>query len=274
VPLALLLNTSALASSLWQRRELIWQFTRRELVARNRGSQLGLAWNILHPFIMLAVYTFVFAVVWKARWGDGPAESPWTFALAAFCGLILLEIFSATVGAAPMLIIWNPGFVKKVIFPLEILPIATLGCALILSLIGFIVIVAGNLFLSGRVSATLYLFPLVLLPLLMLTMGVSWLVASLGVFLRDIKQVVTVCLQILIFVTPIFYPLHRVPEGFRAVLQYNPFAALVDGARCTLLWGRQPDWPSLILVGAIGLIAMQLGYAFFMKSKRGFADVL
>lgn len=269
-----LLNPAAMAGNLWTNRALIHQFIRREFLARNRGSALGFLWTILHPLLMLAVYTFVFAIVWNARWG-GENESKGLFAVSVFCGLIVWEVFSGGVGPAAGLVVSNTNLVKKVIFPIEILPLAGIGTAVVVSGISLVILLGAAFFINGTVSTTLWAFPAVLVPLVALTCGVSWLVASLGVFLRDLKQLVSgILLPVFFFTSPIFYPAERVPESFRWIISYNPMAHIIEGARRTLLFSKQPDWLSLGVVTLFSLIVMQLGYAFFMKSKRSFADVL
>lgn len=276
VSLVALLSPLHLARTLLARRTMIVQFALRELTARNKGTLLGLAWTFLHPLLMLAVYTFVFAVVWQARWGDADGNANHAlFATSVFCGLIVYDVFGSTVAAAPSLVVSQPNYVKKVIFPLEVLPLAQLGASLCVCGVSVIILVAGNLLLAGSVSPTIWLFPAVLAPLLCLAAGVAWFLAALGVFLRDLKQlVVGVLVPVLFFVTPIFYPPERVPESFRWIIAVNPLAAIVDNARRTLLYGQWPDWHSLGLSTLAGVVALQLGYAFFMKGKRSFADVI
>jgi lipopolysaccharide transport system permease protein len=276
-PLPALLSPLHLLRNLHRHWPLIRQFSVRELLNRNKGSSLGILWTLLHPLLMLAVYTFVFAVVWRARWDgdatDGAANS--TFATSAFCGLIVFDIFASAVGTAPALIVNNSNFVKKVIFPIEVLPLAQLGAGLCVSALSLIILVAGHFMVAGQVSRTLFCLPLIITPLLMLAAGIAWFVASLGVFLRDLKQLITgVLLPVLFFMTPIFYPPQRVPESFRWVITFNPLASIVDNARRVVLRGQWPDWTAIALSAAIGFAVMQLGYAFFMKSKRSFADVL
>jgi lipopolysaccharide transport system permease protein len=278
VPLAALLNPVRTWSDLWRKRGLIVQFTQRELLSRNRGSVLGFFWTLLQPLLMLSVYTFVFAVVWKARWGtgaDAASESNAIFALSVFCGLIVFDVFASTVGAAPALIVNHANFVKKVIFPLELLPLAQLGAALCTCAISTLILLVGNALFGTGISATLYYLPLVLAPVVLFAAGVAWLVASLGVFLRDLKQAVSgLLLPVLFFMTPIFYPADRVPEGFAWVLHVNPLAGIVENARRVALQGQVPGWGDLLTVSVLSLITFQVGYAFFMKSKRGFADVI
>lgn len=273
-----------MAADLWGRRALIWQFALRSVGERNRGSHLGLLWTVLQPLLMLGVYTFVFAVVWQAKWGLGEGGAGTSsFALTVFAGLLLFEVFGASVGQAPSLVVSNPNYVKKVVFPLEVLPVASVVAATLLAGISVCVLLTSKALLGAgafggegaRVSATLYMFPLVLPALVSLAAGVSMALAAVGVFLRDIRPLVQgMLLQVLFFMTPIFYPIERVPGAFRAVLAWNPLAVVVESGRRTLVMGRAPDWFALGVVTLAGLVVLQVGYAVFMKSKRGFADVL
>lgn len=278
------LNPVTMTTDLWRLRGLIGQFALRSISERNRGSHLGLLWTVLQPLLMLAVYTFVFAVVWQAKWGA--AESPHgtaSFAITVFAGLLLFEVFGASAGQAPTTIVNNPNYVKKVVFPLEVLPIASVLVSTLLAGVSVGVLLLGKLltgteWLGGadaRVSSTLHLFPLVLPAVMSLSAGVALGLAALGVFLRDIRPLVQgMLLQVLFFMTPIFYPIERVPEAFRAVLAWNPLAVIVESGRRTLVNGQTPDWVALGAVTLIGLVSLQMGYAVFMKAKRGFADVL
>jgi lipopolysaccharide transport system permease protein len=272
-----LLNPLAMWANLWSKRSLIWQFAARDVAARNRGSALGIFWTLLHPLIMLGVYTFVFAIVWEAKWVGAPDEKTSTFALAMFCGLVMFEVFSASVNNAPGVIVNNPNFVKKVIFPLEVLPVASLLASLLLMCISLMVLLTANLLLRGTLSPALWALPLVILPILLWAAGCSFFVASLGVFLRDMRTIVPVVVQIFFFMTPILYPAARMskaPAWVQTVLSMNPLAGVFESARQVALFGGSPDWRALAIALASGLVVMQLGYAFFMKSKRGFADVL
>lgn len=265
-----------MVKSLWVLRGLVMVFSQRELLSRNKGSVLGFAWTLLQPLLMLAVYTFVFAVVWKARWGSGAGEeSNATFALSVFCGLVVFDIFASTVGASASIIVNSSNYVKKVIFPLEVLPLAQLGAGMVTALASLSILLAGQAIFGGGVSLTVVAVPLVLAPVLALSAGVGWLVASLGVFLRDLRQLVSgLLLPVLFFVTPVFYPSHRVPAEFTWVLTFNPLAGIVENVRRVVIMGEWPLWGSMAMVMGISLVVMQVGYAFFMKSKRSFADVL
>lgn len=270
-----LLNPARMAARLWSLRGLVWQFSLRDIAARNRGTALGIVWLVVQPLLMLAVYTFVFAIVWSARWGVAPTENKVQFALTIFAGLALFEVFGSAVSQAPVLIVFNPNYVKKVVFPLEVLPFAAVLASLKLGLVSLVVLVAGQAVTGGGVSRTLYLLPVVLVPLVCLTAGLTLLLAALGVFLRDIKPIVSgLVLNVLFFMTPIFYPLERVPEWLREALAVNPLAVIVESGRRVLVFGQMPDLAGLGIVTLVSLVVLQAGYAFFVKSKRGFADVL
>lgn len=273
-PLGYLLRPDATLRDLWRRRDLIRQLTRRELAARYRGTVLGALWSFLLPLAMLAIYTFVFSVVFEARFDTPVSGSRAEFALMLFAGLHLHALLAETLTAAPELIIANPSYVKKVVFPLEVLPVVRLGSALVHALISAGLIAVGGIVFMKQASMTMLLYPLVLAPLVMFTLGLGWFLASLGVYLRDIAQVVGVLVTVLLFLTPIFYPLSAVPPAFQTVLRLNPLTVIVEAARRTLLRGEAPEWGWFVIVFVASAAAMQLGYAWFMKTKRGFADVI
>ena len=272
--LAGLLNPLALARGLWAQRGLIRQLAAREVAARYRGSALGMLWSLLLPLAMLAVYTFVFSVVFNARFDVQVSDSRVEFALTLFCGLLLFTVFAECTTQAPSLIVSNPSYVKKVVFPLEVLVPVKLAAALLHGLISLGVLLAGTLIFMRTLSPTLALLPLVLVPLVMLALGVGWFLASLGVYVRDAAQAVGVVVNVLFFLTPVFYPVSAVPEGLRWVMWLNPMTAVVESARMTVLRGQWPAWEALGLVTLASAVVMQLGYAWFMKTRRGFADVL
>jgi lipopolysaccharide transport system permease protein len=255
-------------------RNLVWQFTLREVQARYRGSYLGIVWAFITPFLMLIVYTFVFSVIFKARWQRSGAESVVGFALTLFSGLIAFNMFSDCATRAPTLIAGNPNYVKKVVFPLEVLPVSVVASALIHSLISLSIVVIGMLVTSGKLYWTTLYLPLVYLPLIAFTLGVSWLLASLGVFIRDIRNFVDVLVRFLFFLTPIFYPLSAVPTTLRPLFGLNPLAAIVENFRRVVIWGQLPDWPWLGIVTLFSGVMMLGGYMWFMKIKRAFADVI
>jgi lipopolysaccharide transport system permease protein len=272
------LSPVTLVRNLWEYRELIKQFSIRETVARHKGTHLGIAWTVGQPLLTLAVFTLLFTSVFEVRWNTKlSGEMKIDYALNFFAGFVLYAVFSETVGRAPGLILEKPNFVRKVVFPLEILPVAALGASLVYALMGVGVLLVAALVLAGHFSVTLWLFPLTLIPLAALTLGLSWFLCALGVFIRDIKHVVAVVLQLLFFVTPIMYPLDMVQEklGDWAWIMYlNPLTPILEDGRRTLLLGQPPHWLGLAISTLIGLFVMQAGYAWFRRSRQGFADVL
>ncbi len=255
-------------------RSLLWQFVKRNVAVRYRGSMLGLVWSFVQPLMMLCVYTFVFSIVLKARWGMGTGDSKGAFAIIMFCGMALYNIFAECVASSCGVVVANPNLVKKVIFPLEVLPLAQTFSTFILSTVWFILLFLGAIFIYGKVSLTMLLLPLVLFPLFLFTQGISYFVASLGVYVRDTSYVVQVILQILFFMTPIFYPITVVPKQYRWPLEANPLTILIEQARNVFLYGRLPDWTFLGIAFLISVIVLQLGFVWFSRTKKGFADVL
>ncbi len=255
-------------------REMIWQFTRRQVQERYRGSYLGILWTLITPLSMLLIYTFVFSVIFKARWENEGTGGLTGFAIVVFSGMIVFNIFGDCVARAPTLITSNPNYVKKVVFPLEILPVSTLGAALVNSSFGLVIVLAGLLLSSGTLHWTLLYLPLVYLPLVALTLGLSWLLASLGVFIRDIGNFIGTAVQLLFFLTPIVYPMSAVPQPLQLVLRLHPLTVVVDDFRRVVLWGLAPDWPWLGGATLLSCLVMLAGYEWFMRSKQAFADVL
>lgn len=269
-------SPAALAASLAGHASLIRQMARRDAVGRYQGSILGLAWSFFHPLLMLAVYTIVFGVIFKARWGAGP-DAPGSnvdFALILFVGMIVHGLFADVLNRAPGLILANANYVRRVVFPLEILVPVSLLSALVHSAISLLVLAAALLLHRGSIPPTAVLLPVVLVPLLVLTLGLGWILASLGVFIRDIGHVVGVATTVLLFLSPMFYPLEAVPEGFRGLIGMNPLTLVMQQSREVLIWGRMPDWSALglYLLGS-GAVATG-GFWFFQRTRKGFADVV
>ncbi|MFA6498758.1 MAG: ABC transporter permease [Desulfurivibrionaceae bacterium] len=245
----------------------------REVAGRYRGSVLGILWSFFNPVFMLAIYTFVFSVVFKARWG-GADESRTKFAMILFAGLLVFNVFAECVGRAPSLILGNCNYVKKVIFPLEILPWVILGTALFHFFVSFGVWVLFYFWIFGIPPLTVFLFPLILIPLIMFVMGLSWFLAALGVFLRDVTQIVGIIITVFMFLTPIFYPLSAIPEAYRKWLYCNPLTFLVEQARGVLIFGVGMDWAGFSLLSGMAFGLAWFGFAWFQKTRKGFADVL
>ena len=260
--------------SLWRNRNLIWQMTRREIAARYRGSIIGLAWSFITPLLMLIVYTFVFSVVFKSRWGTDANESQADFAITLFAGLIVFGLFSEIVNRAPRQIISNPNYVKKVVFPLEILSWVYLGSVLFHSLVSLVVLLVAQLMINRSLPWTILLFPLVLLPLIFASLGVTWFLAALGVYIRDIGQITTVFTTVLMFLSAIFYPLSALPERYQFWLRLNPLVVIITESRKVLIFGNTPDWPRLGIALLVGLLMAFAGFWWFQKTRKGFADVI
>lgn len=264
----------ALGKSLWRNRQLIIQMTRREVAGRYQGSVLGLAWSFFNPVFMLVVYTFVFSAVFKARWGLGGAESKTQFAVVLFVGMIVHGLLAEVLNRAPGLILANVNYVKKVVFPLEILPVISMGAALFHSLVSMGVLLIAFALFNGYLHWTAVFTPLVLLPLVILTLGLAWMLAALGVFLRDVGQTIGIVTTVLMFLAPVFYPVTALPEELRPWLMVNPLTFIIEQARAVLIWGRQPDWVGLSIYMLLAAAIAWAGYAWFQKTRKGFADVL
>ena len=262
-----------MAASLWRHRQLAWVLVQREVIGRYRGSMLGILWSFFNPVFMLVVYTFVFSVVFKARWNIN-SDSKTEFALVLFAGLIVFNLFAECINRAPGLIVSNVNYVKKLVFPLEILPWVVLGSALFHALISLCVWLLAYLVLYGLPPPTVLLLPLVVLPLMLFIMGLSWALASLGVYLRDVSQFIGMVTSVLMFLTPIFYPVSALPPQFQGYLLLNPLTPAVEMARDVLFWGRVPDLRMLLLYSLATVLVAWLGFAWFQKTRKGFADVL
>jgi len=259
--------------SFWFHRNLIAQFTWREVSSRYKGSYLGIIWSILNPLLMLMVYTFVFSEVFQAKWGTGSGNKL-EFALLIFCGLVTFNIFGELIIRAPSLIIQHSSYVTKVVFPLEILPVAVMGSNLIHSLVSFIILLTGCLFAFGSLPWTIVFIPIVLIPLILFALGLGYLLASLGVYLRDIGQFVSIAIQALMLLSPIFYSVESLPPQFQMLFSLNPLGYVIEDMREVIIWGALPHVRWMLLEYGFGLIIFGLGYAWFAKTRKGFSDVL
>lgn len=262
--------------AIWPHRTLVRQWTKRLLAQRYAGSLLGPLWNLATPLLMLAVYTFVFGIVFKARWQmlDPGLDTTGSYAVILFCGMAVFNIFSEAIQASCRCVIANPNLVRKVVFPLQILPFAELLTAFITGQFWFLLVLAAAFFAGLPFSFTLLLFPLALGPLLLLTLGISWFVAATTVYLRDTPHLTAMIIQALFFMTPIFYPETLVPQRLLPLLELNPLFWICRQSRELLLFGQIPAWPEILLTWLFCGAICQLGFAWFMKVRKGFADVL
>ena len=260
---------------LWElpgRLDLIMQLARREVAARYKGSVLGIVWAVLTPVVTIATFTLIFAGILGARFGA--TGSAWEFALYLFCGVLPWTAFAEAVQASSQKIVSHANLVKRVVFPLEILPVAQSLASLANQLFGTIALLAAALVIQRTLHPTVLWLPALLVPQLLLTLGAAWLVASLGVFLRDIVQGIALLLMVWMYLTPIFYPEAIVPERFRPLINANPFTHLIRSYRNIMLEGAQPDWRGLAYFTGFALVVFIFGYWWFARTRKNFADVI
>jgi lipopolysaccharide transport system permease protein len=260
---------------LWElprRFDLIWPLARRMTLARYRGSALGLLWALLTPAVMIAVFTFIFAGLFGARFTE--KGTPWEYALYLFCGLLPWTAFSETLLQSAGIVVAHANLVKRVVFPLETLPVAQSLASLVTQLFGTAALLVATVLIRGELHASLLWLFVLLVPQLLFTLGGAWLVASLGVFVRDTSQVLGLVLMAWMYLTPIIYPEQVVPPRFRSALELNPFTPLVRSYRRALLEGAPPDWPGLAYTTVFALAVFLLGYWWFARTRKNFADVI
>lgn len=256
-------------------RELAFALARREVENRYKANVLGIVWALATPLALLAVYTFVFGVVFHARWGNDPEGGLGHFALNVFLGLIVFAVFREVVARSPGLIVNNRQYVKRIVFPLECLSIADLLVALFNFAVGCVVWLVGFVLITGSTPHwQALLLPVLMLPVILTALGVSWFLSALGVFLRDIQHAVELAITVLMFLTPVFYQLDRVPEKYRIYLEWNPVAQVMEAGRNAAVDGTQPDWSRFAIALVASLFIATIGFGVFSKAKRAFADVL
>ena len=226
---------------------------------------------------MLSVYTFFFAVVFKSRWGVAPAgteESKTFFAVILFVGMIVHGLFAEVLNRAPTLILSNANYVKKVVFPLEILPVISMVSALFHSAVSLSVLLVVFIIFNGFLHWTLVFVPLIVLPFVIFTLGMAWMLASLGVYARDVGQTIGLAMTVMMFLSPVFYPITSLPVEFRPWILANPLTFIIEQARAVLIWGQLPNFVGLLKYAAAACLISWLGFVWFQKTRKGFADVL
>jgi lipopolysaccharide transport system permease protein len=256
-----------------QNRALIFSLVERQVHGRYRGSFMDSSWPFLNPLIMLAIYTFIFSVVFKVRWNFG-TDSKLEFALVLYLGLIIYNIFSECINAAPTIILVNANYVKRVVFPLEILPLVSLGATLFYALISLVIWLFVYIVAVGLPPPTIIFFPLLVIPFSLFTLGVCWFLAALGVYVRDISQVVSILTSALMFLSPVFYPLDSIPASYQFLFRLNPLTPVIEQMRNIFMWGVLPSWKFLVLFFLGSFVIAWLGFAIFQKLRKGFADVI
>jgi lipopolysaccharide transport system permease protein len=255
-----------------RRFDLILSLARREVSARYKGSVLGILWAILTPVVTIATFTLIFAGIFGARFSL--SSSGWEFALYLFCGVLPWTAFSEAVQSSSQKIVSQANLVKRVVFPLEILPVAQSLASLASQLFGTVALLIAALVIQRTLHPTVLWLPVLVVPQLLLTFGAAWLVASLGVFLRDIVQGISLLLMVWMYLTPIIYPESIVPERFRPLINANPFTPLIRSYRNIMLGGSAPDWRGLAYFTGFALIVFIFGYWWFAKTRKNFADVI
>ena len=274
-----MLSTQTAQRNIWQplwqlprRLDLVFSLARRALLARYKGSVLGMVWAIITPVVTIAIFTFIFAGIFRTRFGAG--GTPWDYALYLFCGLLPWTMFQESLQTSATTIVNHANLVKRVVFPLETLPVAQTLAALGTQFFGTIALLVATLVIERQLHVTALWWPVLLIPQLLLAFGAAWLVASLGVFLRDIGPVISLMLMAWMYLTPIIYPESIVPERYRPFIQAHPFTALVRSYRRIILEGPPPDWPGLAYFSVISVAVCIAGYWWFAKTRRNFADVI
>lgn len=267
-------SPKALLLTLWRHKMLILALTRREIEGRYKGSLFGVFWSVLTPLLMVTVFTFVFGEIFQSKWAGARNANHLDFAAALFAGLLVYNLFAECIGKASFLITNNPNFVKKIVFPLETLSVVTVAAALFHFLVAYGIVIVLVLLSGWQLSWTVLLTPVVIAPLLMLVMGLTWMVSALGVYIRDIGQIISPALTALMFLSPIFYPLSSVNPRFHWLYHLNPLTLVVEDLRAVLLHQTLPDWLPWLTYSAVSAAIMALGFVFFQKTRKGFSDVI
>lgn len=265
-------NLSSGIQALYINRSLLRSLVIRDIETRYRGTMLGLLWVVVYPLMLLAVYAFVFGGVFNARWGSGGDMKD--FVLMLYCGLIMHAVLSETLTRSPAAVLSNPSYVKKVVFPLELLPISHLASAIFNSLIGLGLLNVFLLIQHQAIPPTAFYVPLVFMPLLLLTAGLAWFLAAIGVFFRDVGQIIGVVMSVLLFLSPVFYPASAAPALAQKLIYLNPLTYPIEELRAVLILGNQPDWLHWLAYFAVSVVVAIGGLWVFQKSRPAFADVI
>lgn len=253
-------------------RRLVFDLAWRDISQKYRGAFLGLSWGFFQPLLSLAVFSTVFGVFLQVRWAG--TQSTFEFALFLFCGLIPFNFVSECLQRAPTLILSNPSYVKKIVFPLQVLPWVSVLVAGFQALLSIVVWLLFSVFIRGGIEVTALLVPVVLLPVVVWAVAFGWFFAALGVYVRDAAQFVSILTPMLMFLSPVLYPVDAVPEAYRFWIYLNPVTPVVEQMRVVLLAGEVPDFTALTVTFLIGLFVALLSLAWFQKLRQGFADVI
>ncbi|HVU34793.1 MAG TPA: ABC transporter permease [Opitutaceae bacterium] len=271
-----LLNPWCIVRNLWRHRELAWQFAVREVELRHRGSRLGALWALVNPLSMLLLYWFIFGLMFGGRFGVLPHENQFDYVVATFFGLAMFQVFAEMLGWGPLVIATNPNFVKKVVFPLEVLPLAKIGDAAYHLAVSLALVLLGSFFGSVGVSWSFLWLPVLVLPMLMLALGIGWALSAIGVFVRDVAQLTPFLGTSLQFASAVMFAptkMKDVPYAWQ-ILRFNPLLQILDLGRRVVLWQQPMDWYWLGYVYGVSVAVFVLGYTCFMLLRRSFAEVI
>ena len=253
---------------------LIGQLVKREVLVKYRGSLLGVGWSFLYPLLLLLAFTMVFGGVFGGRLSEAESSRDgMEMALFIYCGLAVFTPFSEVITSSPRLLIANQNFIKKIVFPVEILPLVAVLAAMIHCAV-HLLLLAGTALLAGHSSASMLMAPLVLLPVWLFTLGAAWFIAAAGAYVRDLAHGMPVLAQFLMFMLPVFYPATAAPGVLLTLNRVNPLALAIEDLRRTLLQGESPVWTHWCASLLAGVVAAVAGYAFFMRCREEFADVV
>ena len=266
-------NPIKLISSYWHNRTLIKQLVKKEIYGKFQETHLGFFWVVFEPLLMLAVYTFVFRVIFNRQWLS-ETETTLEFSAILFSGLLLFNFFRETVNSAPRLIIKNTNYVKKVVFPLEILPLVSVLTSLYHLFISMLILIVIYIIAYGQPNLAVLYTPLILLPYILIVFGVSLFLSSTGVYIRDVAQIVAMIVMGSLFLSAIFYPIESVPEKYQIWFYFNPIAFTVDQFRSAFMWGESPELKWFAVYYPVSIVISWLGFFWFQKTRKGFSDVL
>jgi len=261
-------------AALIEHRELWWRLTQREIDSRYKGSILGFGWSLVQPLVMMGIYTFVFATIFKSRWVGLEDYGSMGYAVNLFAGLIVFNLFADCTTTAPGLIIRNKNYVTKIIFPLELLGATTLASAAFQAVMSTVILIVFQMATLNSIPITILLLPLVWLPLLIGCLSLTWLLSAFGVFVRDVEQLIPMLVSVMMFLSAIFYPVSSLPKEVQVLMQFNPLAQVVEQTRNVAISGQQPSVLYIVVSTLISIIGCELAYRCFQKARRGFADVL
>ena len=253
-------------------RDLAYHMTKREILLKYKGSKLGIMWSIINPIIMMSVYTLIFSQIFQTRWAGASQINTTDFAINLYTGLIVFNIYADTITRAPSLITSNPNFVKKIIFPLEVLSVATVGSAVATGITSILVLLGVILITTKQLAVTIILLPILWAPLILNCLSLAWILSTLGVFIKDLTQVTNSIVSVTMFLSPIFYPSEALPDKLRWLSQLNPLAYYIEKSRNIIIEGKNINPVQIAVFFVTSLIIAEITFRFTKKLERGIGD--